>query len=70
MVKEYSTNYHAQYIREKRKQIAQKNPIALCKTVWIVETKDGQQVVFKNKKDIQIKRISKNELKSNFIKSY
>ena len=68
--REYSKNYHAKYMRLKRQKIVDKNPIALCKTVWVVEGSNGEQIVFKNKRDINIKRIPKVDLKENFIKGY
>ena len=67
--KKYSTNYAAVYYRARRKKLAEKDPIALRKTVWVIQAGD-KQVVFRDRKDITIKRIPKEDIQNNSIKAY
>ena len=64
--KKYSNNYHAIYQRNQRKKMIKLDPLCLRKTVWVVEVGD-KQIVFKNKKDVKIKRINKNQLREDYI---
>ena len=64
--KKYSNNYHAIYKRNQRKKMIKLDPLCLRKTVWVVEVGD-KQIVFKNKKDVKIKRINKNQLREDYI---
>ena len=66
----YSTTYQAQYMRQKRQQMVDKDPIALRKTVWVINTQNGQQIVFKDRKDITITRIPKQQMKTDCIKAF
>ena len=68
--KEYSTKYNAVQMRKKRAEMVKKDPLYLRKCVWVVETVDNQQIAFKDRKDIKIRRISKDEMKENCIKSF
>lgn len=70
MKKEYSSKKHATYMRKYRKRQAEKDPLALRKMVWVIQTADGKQIVFRDKKDININRIPKEKLKHDFIKAY
>ena len=66
----YSTSYQAQYIRRKREQMVKQDPLALRKTVWVINTQNGQQIVFKDRKDITITRIPKQQMKTDCIKAF
>lgn len=67
--KTYSSNYHAMYMRKKRQQMIEKDPIFTRQYVWVIEG-DGKQMVFKNKRDITIKKINKKDLQTDYIKAY
>ena len=67
--KKYSTNYNAIYMREKRKKLVEKDPIYMRKCVWVVTAGD-KQIVFKDRKDIKIERISKDKMKPDCIKAF
>ena len=70
MPKQYSDNYFAVYCRNVRQKIKEKDPVAFCKTVWVVTLPNGKQIAFKNKRDIIAKRIQKSELRNDFLKGY
>ena len=68
--KQYSTSYHATFMRNKRKKMIANDPLYVRKCVWVVETADNKQIAFLNRKDIQIKRILKTDLRSDHIKAF
>ena len=67
--KEYSKNYHATFMRDKRKKMIEQDPLYMRKCVWIVEAGD-KQIAFLNKRDIHIYRINKEDIKPNCIKTF
>ena len=67
--KPYCKNYHAVYMRNKRKKMLKTDPIYTKEYIWVIEG-GGKQMVFKNKKDIKIKKIKKQEMKPDCIKAY
>ena len=66
----YSANKSAQYMRRKRAAMIKQDPLALRKTVWIINTENGKQIVFKDRKDIKIQRIPKQQMKTDCIKAF
>ena len=68
--KPYSTTYHATYMRNKRANMIKKDPLHIRKCVWVVETADNKQIAFLNRKDIQIRRIPKSDLRSDHMKAF
>ena len=66
----YSTNQSAIYMRKKREQMIKQDPLAMRSTVWIVEGSNGKQIVFKDRKDIKIQRIPKQQMKTDCIKAF
>ena len=66
----HSTNYNAIYMRKKRAALIKQDPLALRSTVWIVEGSNGKQFVFKDRKDIVIKRVPKQQMKADCIKAF
>ena len=68
--KKYSNTYYAQWLRKKRMKMVNKNPLALRKCVWVIEGLDNKQYAFVNRNDIKIKRINKQELRDDCIKTF
>ena len=66
----YSTNQSAVCMRKKRAEMIKKDPRALRSTVWVINTANGQQIVFKDRKDIKIQRINKQQMKTDCIKAF
>ena len=66
----YSTNKTAECMRKKRAQMIKKDPLAMRSTVWTVEGSNGKQFVFRDRKDIKIQRIPKQEMKADSIKAF
>ena len=68
---QYSKTYEAQWIREKRERMKSIDPIFDRRYVYVIETPDNKQIVFKNKRDVKkIKKINKKDIRSNFIRAY
>ena len=66
----YSTNQSAICMRKKRAKMVNQDPLALRSTVWVINTVNGQQIVFKDRKDIKIQRINKQQMKTDCIKAF
>ena len=66
----YSTNKTAECMRRKRAKMVEKDPLAMRSTVWVVEGTNGKQLVFRDRKDIKIQRIPKQEMKTDCIKAF
>ena len=66
---QYSNNYFAKYMREKRTKMIKIDPIFSRQYVWIVEAGD-KQIVFKNKRDIKISKINKKDLRKDCVKAF
>ena len=68
--KTYINNYQARYLRKKRAEMVKKDPLAMRSTVWVVEGTNGKQLVFRDRKDIKIQRIPKQDMKTDCIKAF
>ena len=68
--KTYSTKKTAEYMRKKRAELVKRDPLAMRSTVWVVEGSNGKQFVFKDRKDIKIRRIPKQDMKADAIKAF
>ena len=66
----YSTNKTAEFMRKKRAKMVEKDPLALRSCVWVVEGTNGKQLVFRDRKDIKIRRIPKEQMKDDAIKAF
>ena len=66
----YSTNKTAEFMRKKRAQMVKQDPLALRSCVWVVEGTNGKQFVFRDRKDIKIQRIPKQDIKTDAIKAF
>ena len=68
--KTYSNNYQARYLRKKRAELVKQDPLAMRSTIWVIETPEGKQIVFRDRKDIKIQRIPKEQMKADCIKAF
>ena len=68
--KPYSTKRDAVYMRKRRKELSKLDPLYPQSTVWIIEVNGKQYVFAGKKKDIQIKRIPKTELRKGYVKMF
>ena len=66
----YSNKQSAICMRKKRAEMVKQDPLALRSTVWVINTANGKQFVFKDRKDIKIQRLNKQQINADCIKAF